>query len=69
MCTHLGLSLENAIEGASSKAAGIYPLDLARKLCTVTREQWAAMRWIQPPDPEQYIAELNALGEQLILAK
>lgn len=67
LCTRLGLSLEEAIEGASSKAAGIYPPELARKLCTVTREQWSAVRWIEPPAPDVYISELTALGEQLIL--
>ena len=67
LCTKLGLSLKDAIEGAQSKAGGIYPPDLARKLCTVTRKEWELVRWIDPPIPENYIAELNALGEELIL--
>lgn len=67
LCTKLGLSLKEAIDGAQSKATGIYPPDLARKLCTVTRKEWELIRWIDPPDSEQYIAELNALGERLII--
>ncbi|NJN82168.1 MAG: nucleotidyl transferase AbiEii/AbiGii toxin family protein [Caldilineaceae bacterium] len=67
LCTKLGLSLKEAIDGAQSKATGIYPPDLARKLCTVTHREWELIRWIDPPVPEQYIAELNTLGEGLIL--
>ncbi len=67
LCSKLGLSLKHAIEGAQSKAAGIYPLDLARKFCTVTHEQWELVRWIDPPDVGEYIADLNALGEGLII--
>jgi predicted nucleotidyltransferase component of viral defense system len=69
LCTKMGLSIENAIEGANSKAAGIYPLDIARKLLTVTQTQWALVRWIDPPDLYQYISELKSLGEKLILAQ
>lgn len=69
LCTKMGLSIENAIEGANSKAAGIYPLDIARKLLSVTQAQWEIVRWIDPPDFDQYISELNGLGEKLILAQ
>lgn len=67
LCTKLGLSLREAIDGAQSKATGIYPPDLARKLCTVTYKEWELVRWIDPPVPEQYTAELNTLGEGLII--
>ncbi len=67
LCTILGLSIADAIEGATSKATGIYPLDLARRLCTATPKDWEQVRWIDPPDPAQFLAELNRLGEQLIL--
>lgn len=67
LCTHLGLSIQQAIEGAASKASGIYPLDLARRLCSATHKDWEQVRWIDPPDPVRYLAELNQLGEQLIL--
>lgn len=67
LCTKLGLSIQAAIEGATSKATGIYPLDLARRLCSAIHKDWEQVRWIEAPDPTRYLAELNQLGEQLIL--
>lgn len=68
LCTTLGLSINAAILGAQSKSSGIYPLDVARRLCSATLEDWEAVSWIEPaPSPEQYLSELQALGEQLIL--
>lgn len=66
-CCRLGLPLAAAIEGAGSKAAGIFPADVARRLCVVTRDDWKLVRWIEPPDPERYVADLVGLGEKLIL--
>lgn len=67
LCTRLGLSIQDVIEGATSKATGIYPLDLARRLCSATHKDWQQVRWIDAPDAAHYLAELNQLGEQLIL--
>lgn len=67
LCTKLGLSIQDAIEGANSKATGIYPLDLARRLCSATQKDWKLVRWIEPPDSAKYLEELNRLGEQIIL--
>ena len=67
LCTHLGLSIHDAIEGAISKATGIYPLDLARRLCTATHKDWQQVLWIDPPDVDRYLADLDHLGEELIL--
>ena len=36
LCTKMGLSLTPAIENAACKAAGVFPADLARVLCTAT---------------------------------
>lgn len=66
-CCRLGLPLASAIEGAGSKAAGIFPADVARRLCVVTRDDWKLVRWIEPPDPDRYVADLVELGEKLIL--
>jgi hypothetical protein len=63
----LGLSIKDAITGAQSKAAGLYPPDLARRLFQVTQQDWATVRWITPPDPEQFIREVKDLAESLIL--
>lgn len=52
LCTKLKLSINEAIRGAQSKSSGIYPLDLARRLCSATKEDWEAVMWIEPaPDP------------------
>ncbi|MGH9831620.1 MAG: nucleotidyl transferase AbiEii/AbiGii toxin family protein [Blastocatellia bacterium] len=67
LCTKLGLSINDAISGAQSKSSGIYPLDLARRLCEVTRDDWEAVMWIEAPDWERFQAETQALGESLIL--
>ena len=63
----LGLPIAEALAGAQGKAAGIFPADLARILCTATRKDWELVRWIEPPPAEQFLADLQALGEQLIL--
>lgn len=44
ICCILGLSLTPAIIGAQGKAAGIFPVDLARALCSVTRSDWELVR-------------------------
>ncbi|MCX6054062.1 MAG: nucleotidyl transferase AbiEii/AbiGii toxin family protein [Chloroflexi bacterium] len=63
----MGLSLEGAITGAQGKAAGVFPADLARLLCSVTKADWEAVRWIQSPQVDQYLNDLNTLGEKLLL--
>lgn len=65
----LGLSIKEAIMGASSKAAGLYPPDLARRLFLVTREDWEAVRWITAPEPDEFIREVKELAESLILVE
>lgn len=67
MCVGRKLSIPEAITGAQSKAAGIYPVGIAEVLFNVTHADWEAVRWIAPPDPDQYICELKALAESLIL--
>ncbi len=68
-CTRLKLRLDDAIEGAQGKAIGVFPPDVARVLCSVTEEDWALVRWIEAPPPEQYLADLRALGDELILPR
>ena len=65
-CTKMGLSLASALDGAQGKAAGVFPPDLARVLCSVTDQDWLDVRWIAPPGCDRYRSELNALGESLI---
>jgi Nucleotidyl transferase AbiEii toxin, Type IV TA system len=66
-CFKMGLSLETALENAGSKAAGIFPADVARLLCTARVDDWKLIRWNEPPDPEEFVSDLNRLGERLVL--
>jgi Nucleotidyl transferase AbiEii toxin, Type IV TA system len=66
-CCRLGLSLSAALEGAQGKAAGIFPVDVARLLCTADRKDWELIRWIEAPEPDQFLNDLRELGEALIL--
>lgn len=66
-CCQKNISLQDAITNAQSKAAGIFPADLARVLCSVTREDWEAIRWINAPPAEIFISQLMKLGEGLVL--
>lgn len=66
-CRKMSLQLRPAIDIAHSKAAGIYPPDLARLLCSATEEDWRLVQWIDPPDLALYLNDLRTLGEALIL--
>jgi len=68
-CCQKELSLQSAITDAQSKAAGIFPADLGRLLCSVQKEDWEAVRWIEAPRVETFISQLNHLGESLMLLK
>lgn len=69
MCVGHHLSIPEAITGAQSKAVGISPVGIANALFNVTHADWEAVRWTTPPDPDQYIRELKALAESLILVE
>jgi len=62
-----GISLAKAITNAQSKAAGIFPADLARILCSADENDWKSIRWINKPPLQEFINQLNQLGESLIL--
>ena len=66
-CVVAGLSLEEALHNADSKAAGIFPADLARVLCSVTRADHDLIRWQNDPGFEPFRNGLNGLGESLLL--
>lgn len=67
LCGQLKLSLTDAITGAQSKAAGIFPADLARVLLSASKTDWEVIRWINPPDPGTFVTGLHQLGEKLLL--
>lgn len=66
-CCQKSLSLEDALTGAQSKAAGVFSADLARLLLLATSDDWEQVRWIEAPPVEQFLADLQALGKGLIL--
>lgn len=66
-CCRMGLSLTTAITDAHSKAAGIFPADLARVLCSATKADWEAVLWIEPPEVEKYLMDIQKLGDSLII--
>jgi hypothetical protein len=68
-CCQKKLSIRDAITDAQSKAAGVFPADLGRVLCSVQKEDWESVRWIQAPPVETFISQLNELGESLLLIK
>lgn len=61
------LSVQEAIQGAQSKAAGIFPPDLARALFEANEADWRAVQWIQKPDAKKFIQDLHQLAESLLL--
>lgn len=66
-CCRMGLSCEAALEGAQSKAAGLFPADIARLLLRVTKDDWQLVRWSDPPECDRFVDDLKALGERLLL--
>lgn len=40
---------------------------LSRALCSATTSDWELIRWIEAPDVERFKADLDRLGESLIL--
>lgn len=68
-CCQKKLSLQAAITDAQSKAAGVFPADLARVLISTNQIDWETIRWIQAPPAETFIRQLHKLGESLLLVK
>jgi hypothetical protein len=66
-CCQMSLSLQAAITNAQSKAAGVFPADLARVLISAQKTDWETVRWIQAPPVETFINQLHQLGEALLL--
>ncbi len=66
-CCLLGLAIEDALAGARSKAAGIFPADLARILMSVSDDDWKLVRWTEPPEISRFKADLEGLGKKLLL--
>ena len=68
LCGRGGLSLRDALVGASSKAVGVFAADVARALLGATEDDWRLVRWIPPPAGD-FLRDLRALGEDLLLIR
>lgn len=66
-CMKMNLSIHDAITGAQGKAAGVFPPDLARVLLTTTEDDWLAIRWSEAPNSSDFLNEIHAIGEALLL--
>lgn len=66
-CCQKNISLHDAITNAQSKAAGVFPADLGRVLCSASHTDWETIRWINAPPAETFIEQLIKLGEGLLL--
>jgi hypothetical protein len=70
LCRRGGLTLRDALVGASSKAVGVFAADVARALLGATEDDWRLVRWIPPPPPAgEFLRDLRALGEDLLLIR
>ena len=70
LCRRGGLELNDALVGASSKAVGVFAADVARVLLGATADDWRLVRWIPPPpSAEEFLRDLRALGEGLLLVR
>ena len=63
----MGLALGPALTSASSKAVGLFPPDLARRLLSASEADWRIVRWIDAPNLRVFLGDLRRLGEQLLL--
>lgn len=66
-CIKMGLPMSQALEGADSKAAGLFPVDLARRLLRASPADHGLVRWISAPPVGEFLEGLKRLGEELLL--
>lgn len=70
LCRRGGLTLGDALVGASSKAVGVFAADVARALLGARADDWRLVRWVPPAPPlEEFLRDLTALGEDLLLVR
>ncbi|MBM3219199.1 MAG: nucleotidyl transferase AbiEii/AbiGii toxin family protein [Candidatus Rokubacteria bacterium] len=68
-CCRMNLSCETALRDAHSKAAGLFPPDIARVLLTATVDHWRLVQWDNAPEPQRFLADLREIGERLLLVR
>ena len=65
-CTKMGLSLSKAIKNAGSKAAGIFPLEVARILYIAEKQNFSIIKWIEMPNFNTLIQDIKKIADKLI---
>ena len=68
LCTQMELPIHDAIVGARGKVSGIFSVDFARVLLSASEADWELIRWISPPKSAQFVHDLHAIGEKIILS-
>ncbi len=67
LCTLKGARLDLILANSASRAAGVFPPDVSRVLCSASKDDWKLVNWTNPPNFDAYIAQLNQIGENLLL--
>lgn len=65
-CTKMGLSLSEAIKNANSKAAGIFPLEVARILYSAENHDFSIIKWIKTPDFSMLVQDIKKIADKII---
>jgi hypothetical protein len=68
-CCAKRLPVARVLEATRAKAAGIFPVDLARLVSGATRADWALVRWTAAPPADVFVEDLRRLAEELLLIK
>jgi hypothetical protein len=66
LCVRFNLPLNNLLTQPQSRAAGVFPPELARVLYAAGKPEWERVRWILRPPQEVYLNELTRLAERLL---
>ena len=66
LCIRFNLDIETLLQSPNSRAAGVFPPDLARALYIAGKRDWELVRWIQTPPQEVYLGQLKKLAVRLL---
>lgn len=66
LCIRFNLDIETLLQSPNSRAAGVFPPDLARALYIAGKRDWELVRWIQTPPQEIYLGQLRKLAVRLL---
>jgi hypothetical protein len=67
LCCRDGLSIEDSLENAGSKAAGVFAPLVAKRLAELSERGLPSVHWIQPLSEKEFVYGLRALSDALLL--